>query len=64
MSQSPKGERFKYDLQMQFRTSNNATKHEALLHNLRISTALDICRLRVLGDSLLIINQANKSGHI
>jgi hypothetical protein len=42
---SPKGESFEY---------------EALLHGLRITTALDIHRLEVLGDSLLIVNQANK----
>jgi ribonuclease HI len=57
---SPKGESFKYVLQMHFPTSNNATEYEALLHGLRITTALDIHRLEVLGDSLLIVNQANK----
>jgi ribonuclease HI len=49
-----------YILQMHFPTSNNATEYEALLHGLRIATALGIRRLKVLGDSLLIVNQANK----
>jgi ribonuclease HI len=35
-------------------------KYEALLHGLRIAMALSIYRLKVLGDSLLIVNQANK----
>jgi ribonuclease HI len=57
---SPKGESFKYVLQIHFPASNNAAEYEALLHGLRIATALSICRLRVLEDSLLIVNQANK----
>jgi hypothetical protein len=57
---SPKGESFKCVLQMHFPTSNNAAEYEALLHGLRITTTLGICRLKVLRDSLLIVNQANK----
>jgi ribonuclease HI len=53
---SPKGESFKYVLQMHFLASNNTTKYEALLHGLRIATTLGICRLRVLWDSLLVVN--------
>jgi ribonuclease HI len=43
-----------------FLASNNAAEYEAFLHGLRITTALGIRRLKVLGDSLLIVNQANK----
>jgi hypothetical protein len=57
---SPKGESFKYVLQMHFLASNNAVEYEALLHGLRIAMALGIRRLRVLRDSLLVINQTNK----
>jgi hypothetical protein len=39
---SPKGENFKYVLQMHFPASNNATEYEALLYGLRIATALNI----------------------
>jgi ribonuclease HI len=39
---SPKGKIFKYLLQMYFPTSNNVAEYEALLHGLRIATALDI----------------------
>jgi ribonuclease HI len=45
---------------MHFPASNNATEYEALLHGLRITTALGIHRLKVLGDSMLIVNQGNK----
>jgi ribonuclease HI len=45
---------------MHFPASNNAVEYEALLHGLWITTALGICRLKVLGDSLLIVNQTNK----
>jgi ribonuclease HI len=57
---SPKGENFRYVLQMYFPASNNAAEYEALLHGLRIVTALSIHWLKILGDSMVIINQANK----
>jgi ribonuclease HI len=57
---SPKGENFKYVLQMHFPASNNTSEYEALFHGLRIATALSIHRLKVLRDSMLVINQANK----
>jgi ribonuclease HI len=57
---SPNGECFKYVLQMHFLASNNVAEYEALLHGLRIAMALSIHRLKVLGDSLLIVNQPNK----
>jgi hypothetical protein len=57
---SPKGGNFKYVLQMHFPTSNNAAEYEALLHGLRIATTLSIHRLKVLKDSLLVVNQTNK----
>jgi hypothetical protein len=39
---SPKGETFKYVLQMHFPASNNAAEYETLLHGLRIATTLGI----------------------
>jgi hypothetical protein len=39
---SPKGESFKYVLQMYFPAPNNAAEYEALLHGLRITTTLGI----------------------
>jgi ribonuclease HI len=58
--QGAKRESFKYVMQMDFPSSNNAAEYEALLHGLRITATLGIHQLKVLGDSLLIINQANK----
>jgi hypothetical protein len=57
---SPKGESFKYVMQMHFLASSNTAEYEAPLHVLRIATALCICRLKFLKDSLLVVNQANK----
>jgi ribonuclease HI len=45
---------------MHFPVSNIAAEYESLLHGLRIATALGIRRLKVHGDSLLVVNQANK----
>jgi hypothetical protein len=53
---SPKGESFKYVMQMHFSASNNAVEYEALLHGLWITTALGIRRLNALRDSLLVVN--------
>jgi hypothetical protein len=39
---SPKGKTLKYILQMHFLASSNAAEYEALLHGLRVATALDI----------------------
>jgi ribonuclease HI len=39
---SPKGESFKYVLQMYFLASNNAAEYEALLHGLRMAMSLGI----------------------
>jgi ribonuclease HI len=56
----PKGENFKYILQMHFLASSNVAEYETLLHGPRITTSLSIRWLKILGDSLLVINQANK----
>jgi hypothetical protein len=56
---SPKGDTVKYVLQMHFLASNNATEYEALLHCPRIAMALSVRWLKVLGDLMLVIYQAN-----
>jgi hypothetical protein len=53
---SMKEENFKYVLQMYFLASDNTAEYEALLHGLRIAMALSIRHLKVLKDSLLIVN--------
>ena len=57
---SPRGEQFKYVLQIHFVASHNVVEYEALLHGIRIAIALDIHRLKIVGDSLLVINQVSK----
>jgi ribonuclease HI len=58
---SPKGEQLKYVLQIFWNVSNNEAKYEALLHGLRLAKSLGIKRLLVYGDSVVVINQVNKS---
>jgi ribonuclease HI len=40
---------------------NNEAEYEALLHGLRLTASLGIKRLLVYGDSVVVINQVNKS---
>jgi hypothetical protein len=57
---SLKGKSFKYVMQMYFPASNNTSEYETFLHGLSIVTTLIIRRLKVLEDSLFIVNLANK----
>jgi ribonuclease HI len=58
---SPQGEQLKYVLQIFWKVSNNEVEYEALLHGLRLAISLGIKRLLVYGDSVVVINQVNKS---
>jgi hypothetical protein len=58
---SPMGEQLKYVLQIFWYVSNNEAEYEALLHGLRLAASLGIKRLLVYGDSIVVINQVNKS---
>jgi ribonuclease HI len=58
---SPTGEQLKYVLQIFWKVSNNEAEYEALLHGLHLTASLDIKRLLVYGDSVVVINQVNKS---
>jgi hypothetical protein len=53
---SPQGKSFKHVMQMHLPSCNNATEYQTLLHALRITTTLGIHQLKVLGDSLLVVN--------
>jgi ribonuclease HI len=57
---APRGEQLKYALQLLFPASNNAAEYEALVHRLSIAVSLDIKKLMVYGDSLVVISQINK----
>jgi ribonuclease HI len=58
---SPTGEQLKYVLQIFWKVSNNEAEYKALLHGLRLAVSLGIKRLLVYGDSVVVINQVNKS---
>jgi ribonuclease HI len=58
---SPTGEQLKYVLQIFLNVSNNKAEYEALLHGLHLAASLGIKRLLVYGDSVVVINQVNKS---
>jgi ribonuclease HI len=58
---SPTGKQLKYILQIFWKVSNNEAEYEALLHGLRLAASLGIKRLLVYGDSVVVINQVNKS---
>ncbi|XP_066395945.1 uncharacterized protein [Miscanthus floridulus] len=57
---TPPKDKLRYVLRIHFLASNNATEYEACLHGLRIAVELDVKRLMVYGDSMLVINQLNK----
>jgi ribonuclease HI len=58
---SPTGEQLKYVLQIFWKVSNNEAEYEALRHGLRLTASLGIKRLLVYSDSVVVINQVNKS---
>jgi hypothetical protein len=60
----PKGEYFKYVLQMHFLASNNAAVYEALLHGLRITMTLGIRQLKVLKTHCSLSIRPTKIGHV
>jgi ribonuclease HI len=55
------GEQLKYILQIFWKVSNNEAEYEALLHGLCLAASLGIKRPLVYGDSVVVINQVNKS---
>jgi ribonuclease HI len=50
------GEQLKYALQLLFPALNNAVEYEALVHGLSIAVSLNIKKLMVYGDSLVVIS--------
>jgi ribonuclease HI len=61
---SPRGEQLKYVFQILFEVSNNEAEYETLLHGLRLAVSLDIKRLPVYSDSLLVVQQVNKEWNV
>jgi ribonuclease HI len=55
---SPQGDKLKYVLRMSFpQASNNETKYEALLHGMKMDKACAATRLKIFGDSNLVVQQ-------
>jgi hypothetical protein len=57
---TPEEKQLKYVLQILWQAINNEAEYEALIHGLRIATSLEIKRLLVYGDLVVVINQVNK----
>jgi hypothetical protein len=56
--QSPQGEKLKYVLRMSFlQASNNEAEYEALLHGMKMAKACGEIRLKLFGDSNLVVQQ-------
>jgi ribonuclease HI len=55
---SPQGDKLKYMLQMSFpQASNNEAEYEALLHGMKMAKACGATRLKIFGDSNLVVQQ-------
>jgi ribonuclease HI len=55
---SPQGDKLKYVLRMSFPyTSNNEAEYEALLHSMRMAKACGATRLKIFGNSNLVVQQ-------
>jgi ribonuclease HI len=54
----PQGDKLKYMLWMSFlQASNNEAEYEALLHGMRMAKAYGAIRLKIFGDSNLVVQQ-------
>jgi ribonuclease HI len=55
---SPQGDKLKYVLRMSFpQASNNEAEYEALLHEIKMAKACGATRLKIFGDSNLVVQQ-------
>jgi ribonuclease HI len=55
---SPQGDKLKYVLRMSFpQASNNEAEYETLLHGMRMAKAYGATRLKIYGDSNLVVQQ-------
>jgi ribonuclease HI len=57
--ESPKGDLFRYVLQIHFMDTNNVPEYEALLHGLRMAKEIGITRIVCYGNSELVVSQCN-----
>jgi ribonuclease HI len=55
---SPQGDKLKYVLRMSFpQASNNEAKYEALLHGMKMAKACGATRLKIFGDTNIVVQQ-------
>jgi ribonuclease HI len=55
---SPQGDKIKYKLRMSFsQASSNEAEYEALLHGMKVAKACRTTRLKIFGDSNLVVQQ-------
>jgi ribonuclease HI len=53
---SPQGDKLEYVMQMSFpQASSNEAEYEALLHGMRLAKACGATRLKIFGDSNLVV---------
>ena len=57
--QSPEGHKLKHKVHLQYQTTNNEVKYEALLKGLELAKSVEAKSILVLGDSQLIMGQVN-----
>ena len=57
--QSPKGDKMKHKVRLQYQTTNSEVKYEALLKGLKLARSVQAESIIILGDSQLIIGQVN-----
>ncbi|XP_030941728.1 uncharacterized protein LOC115966689 [Quercus lobata] len=56
---SPKGDKLKHKVRLQYQTTNNEVEYEALLKGLELAKSVEAKMILVLGDSYLVIGQVN-----
>ena len=57
--QSPKGDKLKYKVRLQYQKTNNEVEYEALLKGLELAKSLEVESIVIQGDSQLVIGQVN-----
>ena len=57
--QSPKGDKLKYKLRLQYQPTNNKVEYEALLKRLELAKFVEARSILILGDSQLVMGQVN-----
>ena len=57
--QSPKGDKLRHKVRLQYQTTNNEVDYEALLKGLELAKSVEVESILVLGNSQLVIGQVN-----